>query len=313
MDDTNPCVPPKAPRLFNFLCLAPTAFSLSTLLLLSSILLMMWRGFHWGLDFTGGLSLELQLSQTQSTETLQQCLKQAGYPQVQIQHLGSSRELLIRLAPSATLSQEHLSQQLVTVIQQQLDPQASLQRLEWVGPHVGAELVQTGLLALLASLLAILLYVTLRFEWRLACSAVLALTHDVIIVLGVLSLLQITFDLTLIAALLSVVGYSLNDTIVVFDRIRENSRRYPQCATGSIINLSLTQTLSRTLITSATTLVVVLALLLWGGPLLQGFSVVLLIGIVVGTFSSIYVASALALRLGLQPQQLLPTVVQPND
>lgn len=316
MDKTTshvPMMPPKAPRLFNFLRLSPAAFSLSTLLLLSSILLMMCRGFHWGLDFTGGLSLELQLSQTQSTETLQQCLKQAGFPQVQIQHLGSSRELLIRLAPSATLSQERLSQQLVTAIQQQLDPQASLQRLEWVGPHVGSELVQAGLLALLASLLAILLYVTLRFEWRLACSAVLALAHDVIIVLGALSLLQIAFDLTLIAALLSVVGYSLNDTIVVFDRIRENSRRYPQCDTGYIINLSLTQTLSRTLITSATTLVVVLALLLQGGPLLQGFSAVLLIGIVVGTFSSIYVASALALKLGLQPQQLLPTVLQPDD
>lgn len=316
MDEPTTLLPPmspQAPYWFNFLRLAPVAFSLSTLLVVASLLLMIYRGFHWGLDFTGGLAVELQLSEARSTESLHHCLKQAGFSQVQIQHLGSSRELQIRLAPSALLSPEDLSQRLITLIRQQLDPQVVMQRVEWIGPHVGQELAQTGLLALLASLLAILLYVALRFEWRLACSAVLALAHDVIIALGALSLLQIAFDLTLIAALLSVVGYSLNDTIVVFDRIRENFRRMPHGETGYIINLSLTQTLSRTLITSATTLVVVLALLLWGGPLLRGFSVVLFIGIIVGTFSSIYVASALALKLGLQPQQLLATVVQPDE
>jgi preprotein translocase subunit SecF len=306
-------MPPKAPCLFNFLRLAPAAFSLSTLLVVASLLLMIFRGFDWGLDFTGGLALELQLSEARSTESLQQSLKQAGFSQVQIQQLGNSREVQIRLAPSASLSHEALSQQLITLIHQQFDPQVEMQRVEWVGPNVGHELAQAGFLALLASLLGILLYVALRFEWRLACSAVLALAHDVIIALGALSLLKIAFDLTLIAALLSVVGYSLNDTIVVFDRIRENFRRTPEGETGYIINLSLTQTLSRTLITSSTTLVVVLALLLWGGPLLRGFSIVLFIGIIVGTFSSIYVASALALKLGLRPQQLLPTVKESDD
>ncbi len=308
-----PLMPPKAPCLFNFLRLAPAAFSLSTLLVVASLLLMIFRGFDWGLDFTGGLALELQLSEARSTESLQQSLKQAGFSQVQIQQLGNSREVQIRLAPSASLSHEALSQQLITLIHQQFDPQVEMQRVEWVGPNVGHELAQAGFLALLASLLGILLYVALRFEWRLACSAVLALAHDVIIALGALSLLKIAFDLTLIAALLSVVGYSLNDTIVVFDRIRENFRRTPEGETGYIINLSLTQTLSRTLITSSTTLVVVLALLLWGGPLLRGFSIVLFIGIIVGTFSSIYVASALALKLGLRPQQLLPTVKESDD
>lgn len=294
---------------FDFLRLAPMAFLLSTLLIVASLLLVTLRGFHWGIDFTGGLALEVQLSRVVAPEALQVACQQAGFSQVQIQPLDNNQNLLIRIAPSSSIAHETLGKQIITLLQQQFDPQATLQRLEWLGAQAGGELTRSGLFALTAAMGATLLYVAVRFEWRLATSAVLALTHDLIITLGLLSLLSITLDLILIAALLSVIGYSLNDTIVVFDRIRENCRQNPQRPIGQIINLSLTQTLGRTLITSTTTFIVVLALFYFGGILLQSFSLVLLVGIAVGTFSSIYIASALALKLGLRSQHLLlPTL-----
>lgn len=297
-----------APHYLDFLRLSPAAFTFSAILLVGALVTIGVRGFHLGLDFTGGTSVEIQLTQPNSLELLRTTLATAGFPTALAQYAGSSCDVIFRLALRPGLTSDALGQQLLAIVHQQVDPQAILRRLEFVGPNISAELAQSWGLAILASLLAILLYATVRFEWRLATSAVLALAHDVAITLGVLSLLRVEIDLTILAALLSMVGYSLNDTIVVFDRIRENFRTYPW-ETATIINLSLTQTLSRTLITSATTFMVVAVLFLCGGALLHGFSLVLLVGIAVGTFSSIYVASALALKLGIERQHVLPKVV----
>lgn len=292
-------------RIFNFLRFSNISFLFSGILLLCSIGLLCLRGLHWGLDFTGGTLVEVKLGGTTSIDSVRSALEQNGFPEAVIQHSDSSKDLLIRLAPHQDMAQAALQQRLVELICQASGSTAVVHRLEFVGPSIGKELAQNGVLAILAALLAILFYVGLRFEWRLAAGGVLALAHDVIITLGILSLLQVDIDLTIIAALLSVVGYSLNDTIVVFDRIRENFRCTLSSDVAGLINKSLSQTLGRTLMTSGTTLLVVLALLAFGGPALFGFSLVLLSGIVVGTFSSIYVASAIALKLGLRREHLL--------
>ncbi|MGL5237389.1 MAG: protein translocase subunit SecF, partial [Plesiomonas shigelloides] len=227
-----------------------------------------------------------------------------------VQNFGTSRDVMVRMPPKDDIKGEELGRRVLTAIQQGVDAQAQVHRIEFVGPNVGSELAQAGGMAILVSLLSILIYVGIRFEWRLAAGAVLSLAHDVLLTLGVLSLFHIELDLTIVASLLSVVGYSLNDTIVVFDRIRENFRKVRRGTPRDILNLSLTQTLSRTLMTSATTLVVVLSLFVFGGALIHGFATVMLIGILIGTYSSIYVASALALKLGVKREHMLQPVVE---
>ncbi|KXO09872.1 Protein-export membrane protein SecF [Moritella sp. JT01] len=299
----------KTKRTIHFMKMAKPAFILSALLVILSISSIAIKGINWGLDFTGGTVIEVGYDKPADLEVIRPLLSAEGFGDAVIQHFGSSRDVLIRLAPREGLDNEHLGSQIISALQV-YDKSVEMRRIEFVGPNVGDELAEQGGLALLAALICILLYVGVRFEWRLASGAVLALAHDVIITLGIFSVLQIEFDLTILAALLTVIGYSLNDTIVVFDRIRENFRRMRTDDSVEIMDVSLTQTLSRTLITSGTTLMVLVSLFLKGGALIHGFALALLIGIVVGTYSSIYVASALALRLGVSRETMLPPVVE---
>ena len=299
----------KTKRTIHFMKMTKPAFILSALLVILSISSIAIKGINWGLDFTGGTVIEVGYDKPADLEVIRPLLSAEGFGDAVIQHFGSSRDVLIRLAPREGLDNEHLGSQIITALQG-YDKSVEMRRIEFVGPNVGDELAEQGGLALLAALICILLYVGVRFEWRLASGAVLALAHDVIITLGIFSVLQIEFDLTILAALLTVIGYSLNDTIVVFDRIRENFRRMRTDDSVEIMDVSLTQTLSRTLITSGTTLMVLVSLFLKGGALIHGFALALLIGVVVGTYSSIYVASALALRLGVCRETMLPPVVE---
>jgi len=299
----------KTERTIRFMKMTKPAFILSMLLVLLSISSIAIKGINWGLDFTGGTVIEVGYDKAADLEVIRPLLAAEGFDDAVIQHFGSSRDVLIRIAPREGVDSEHLGSQMLAALQG-YDKSVEMRRIEFVGPNVGDELTEQGGLALIAALICILLYVGVRFEWRLASGAVLALAHDVIITLGIFSALEIEFDLTILAALLTVIGYSLNDTIVVFDRIRENFRRMRIDDSVEIMDVSLTQTLSRTLITSGTTLMVLISLFLKGGALIHGFALALLIGIMVGTYSSIYVASALALKLGVNRETMLPPVVE---
>ncbi len=286
------------------------AFGISLSLLLASILIIATRGFYWGLDFTGGTVFEITLENPADLDEIRATLKEAHFSAPILQHFGSNRDVMIRIPATMDTPDREMSQRLITVITTSVDSNAKVKRIEFIGPSVGSELAQAGAMALLVALLCILIYVGVRFEWRLALGAVIALAHDVVITLGVLSLLNVEINLTIVASLMSVIGYSLNDSIVISDRIRENFRKTHHGTTQDIINVSLTQTLSRTIMTSATTLVVVLMLYFFGGTILQGFSLTMLIGISIGTLSSIYVASALALKLGMKREHMLVLKVE---
>jgi preprotein translocase subunit SecF len=270
------------------------------------------RGLNWGLDFTGGTIVELNFEQPPKLNDIRSALVEQKIDGAVVQFFGSTRDVLIRLAPKGEASQQQLATSVITAAKQVSDS-VKMNRVEFVGPAVGAELAQSGFLAILASLLCILAYVGFRFEWRMATGAVLSLAHDVLLTLGVFSWFQFEFDLTVLAAVLTVVGYSLNDTIVVFDRVRENARRLRKGDMREIIDISMTETLSRTLITSGTTLFTVVALFVMGGPLIHGFATALLIGIGFGTYSSIYVASAWAMYLKVRREHLLPVEVSKDD
>ena len=297
-------------KVYDFMRWDYVAFSISITLLIISGILMFTRGFNWGLDFTGGTVIELNLEKNADLDTMRAALEHAGFKEPLVQNFGSSRDVMVRMPPVQDGAGQELGNKVVSVINQTFSQQATVKRIEFVGPSVGSDLAQAGGMALLVALISILIYVGFRFEWRLALGAVLALGHDVLITRGVLSLFHIEIDLTIIASLMSVIGYSLNDSIVVSDRIRENFRKIRRGNSYEIINVSLTQTLSRTLMTSATTLMVVLMLFIFGGPILAGFSLTMLIGVTIGTASSIYVASALALKLGMKREHMLQTKVE---
>lgn len=297
-------------KVHDFMRWDKLAFALSGLLLIASAAIIGMRGFNWGLDFTGGTVIEISLEKPAELDTLREALKKTGYHDPLVQNFGSSRDLLIRMSPHDDSAELQPGSKVLTAVNQATGQSATVKRVEFVGPSVGSDLAQTGSMALLVALLAILLYVGLRFEWRLALGAVLSLAHDVIITMGILSLFHIEIDLTIIASLMSVIGYSLNDSIVVSDRIRENFRKLRRGTPYDIVNISLTQTLSRTIMTSATTLVVVLMLYIFGGALLEGFALTMLIGVSIGTVSSIYVASALALKLGMKREHMIPQKVE---
>lgn len=291
-------------RVYDFLGVGNLAFIISMVLVVASIVIIGIRGFNWGLDFTGGSVVEVQLSQPIDLEIVRGSLSAAGFNDPIVQNFGSSRDIMIRMAPTSGVENDQLSQQVMAAVHS-VDANAAQSRIEFVGPSVGAELAQSGAMAIIVALLSILLYIGVRFEWRLAAGTVFALAHDVIITLGIIALFQREVDLTIVAALLSIIGYSLNDTIVVFDRMRENFRKIRRGTPYEIMNISLTQTLSRTLMTSGTTLVVVLCLYFFGGSLIQGFAETLSIGIVLGTFSSIWVAAYVALKLGVKREHML--------
>ncbi|EMI5490466.1 protein translocase subunit SecF [Providencia stuartii] len=297
-------------KVYDFMRWDNVAFGISIVLLIASIVIIGVKGFNWGLDFTGGTVIEINLSQPADLDKIRESLSNSEHKDPLIQNFGSSRDIMIRLPPIEGTAGQEVGKEIITIINKNVDEQATVKRIEFVGPSVGAELAQTGALALLTALICILIYVGFRFEWRLAAGAVLALAHDVVITLGILSLFHIEIDMTIVASLMSVIGYSLNDSIVVSDRIRENFRKIRRGTPYEIMNVSLTQTLSRTIMTSATTLLVVLMLYIFGGAMLEGFSLVMLIGVTIGTISSIYVASALALKMGMRREHLLPPKVE---
>lgn len=290
---------------FDFLGKRRLALFFSGTLLLISILSIALRGFNFGIDFTGGTLLEVGYPQGVELAGVRGALQQAGYGDAVVQHFGSASDVLIRIAPKEGITSAQLSDSLFHTLQIQND-KVELRRVEFVGPQVGDELTNDGGLAMIYALVGILIYVALRFEYRFAVGSVAALVHDVIITLGVFSLFQLDFDLTVLAAILAVIGYSLNDTIVVFDRIRENFRKLRKGTPVEIVNTSLNQTLSRTLMTSFTTILVLIALFFLGGELIHGFATALLVGIFIGTYSSIYVASVVALALGITKEDLMP-------
>ncbi|MBR9856507.1 MAG: protein translocase subunit SecF [Gammaproteobacteria bacterium] len=297
----------RAPIRFMHYSKAATALSLALIAL--CFFSLFTKGLNWGLDFTGGTVVEAAFEQAVELDEVRNSLQQVGLPGATVQNFGTSRDVLIRLAPQEGVDVQQQGESVMAAMAQ-VSESVEMKRLEFVGPAIGAELAEQGGLAILVALLCILMYVGMRFEWRLASGAVLSLAHDVIITLGVFSWMQIEVDLTIVAALLTVVGYSLNDTIVVFDRVRENFRRVRNTTTAEVFNEAITETLSRTLITSATTLVVVVALFLKGGALIHGFATALLLGIGFGTYSSIYIASAWAMLLGVQREHMLPPQVE---
>lgn len=294
-------------RLVPFMKFRMVAFAFSILLSAACIFTIATKGFNWGLDFTGGTVIETQFSQPADLGKVREVLVENGYPSALVQTSGGLKDVMIRLPASA--GDTTLGNKVMDLIHQQLDTGATIQSIEFVGPNVGKELTEGAIYATLATLAMLLLYVGVRFEWRLAVGGILALFHDVLVTVGIFSLLQIEIDLTFVAAILSVVGYSLNDSIVVFDRVRENFPKVRRKGSSEVIDISLSQTLSRTLMTSITTLFVVLALYLLGGPTLHSFSLALLIGIGFGTYSSIYIAIGVALQLGLKREHMIqPTV-----
>ncbi|MEL0630115.1 protein translocase subunit SecF [Psychromonas aquatilis] len=300
----------KTKRTLNFMKFAKPATLLSLILVVISIGSLTVNWLNWGLDFTGGTLIEVGFEQPANLVEVRSTLEAAEFPDAVVQHFGSSHDVMIRLAPRDGVKGQVIGNQVLDSLRAADLGDVSMRRLEFVGPNVGDELAENGGLAIIIALICIMIYVSMRFEWRLAMGSVLALAHDIIITLGVFSLFQIEFDLTVLAALLAVVGYSLNDTIVVFDRIRENFRRITTDTPEQIVDKSLTQTLSRTIITSGTTIFTLISLFLVGGELIHGFATALLIGIFVGTYSSIYVASALAIRLGICREHMIPEVIE---
>ena len=278
----------------------------SAIVLLVAIGSMIVQRFELGLDFTGGTLIELGYEEAPSLSAIRDALDQAGFDGALVQTFGSTRDILVRLPVVEEQNNVQLSNRVVEALSQGVTASPpEMRRTEFVGPQVGQELAEKGGLAMLYALIAILIYIVLRFQWRFAVGAVLALIHDVVIVLGVFSLLKIEFDLTVLAAILAVIGYSLNDTIVVYDRVRENFRTLRKAEPEEIFNRSVNQMLSRTLMTSLTTLIVLGALFFLGGEIIHGFALALIVGVVVGTYSSIYVAGAAALMLGVTKQDLM--------
>ena len=287
------------------------AFLLSGTLLVVSIGALVVNSLNWGLDFTGGTLLEVGYPQAVDAEEVRVYLESQGYENGTVQYFGSNTDVLIRMPPQQGVNQANLGDEILTVLKT-MSPGVELRQSSFVGPAVGEELTEDGGLAVLTALIVVMLYILFRFTKQFSAGAVAALAHDVVIVLGCFAVFQWTFDLTVLAALLAVIGYSLNDTIVVSDRIRENFRNVRKGLPVEVINQSLNQTLGRTLVTSMTTLFVLLALLVAGGEVIRGFALALSIGVVVGTYSSIYVAATVLLLMKITREDLLVPQVEEN-
>lgn len=273
----------------------------SVLIFVVSITALAVNGLKWGLDFTGGTQIEVTYPNAADLTQIRENLMKADFKEAQVVSYGTSKDVLISIAPRADKEQSVLVDQVMANL-----PGAVKQRVEFVGPQVGQELATKGALAIVVSLLATMIYIAMRFEYRLAVSSAVALIHDPVLILGIFAFFGIEFDLKALAGLLAVIGYSLNDTIVVFDRVRENFVKIRRSTPLEIMNVSINQTLSRTIMTSLLTLFVVVALYVYGGETIHGFSLALIIGILIGTYSSIYVAGALAVAMGLDKKDFLP-------
>jgi preprotein translocase subunit SecF len=290
---------------FDFMALRKPAVLLSSFLILASIVSLVTLKLNVGIDFTGGSIIEVGYQQAVELEPIRNALEAEGFGDAIVQHFGSASEVLIRLVPDVGKDKAELSTEIITLLKTTSEATIDVRRVDFVGPQVGEELTEDGGLAVLYALIAILIYVAFRFEYRFSLGAVAALVHDVIITLGFFSILQLDFDLSVLAAILAVIGYSLNDTIVVFDRVRENFRKIRKKTSLEVINISINQTISRTLMTSFTTLLVLLSLFFLGGEVIHAFALALIIGVLVGTYSSIYVATTSALLLGISRSDLL--------
>ena len=292
---------------FDFLGRRKPAFALSALLMIGSLILLIpgVRGLNFGIDFTGGVLLEMGYQGPANLGDIRQRLAANGFADAQVQNFGTPNDVLIRVQPGEGVAGQTIAHEIEGLLKAG-DTGVVLRRTEFVGPQVGKELTEQGALAMLFALIMILLYIVVRFQWKFAVGAIIATLHDPVITLGFFALTGLTFDLSVLAAMLAIVGYSVNDTIVVFDRIRENFRKIRRGTPQEIMNVSVNETLSRTIMTSVTTALVVIAMLLFGGETLRGFSAALVIGIVIGTYSSIFVASAIALELKATPVDLMP-------
>lgn len=287
------------------------AVGISIVLIAASLISLATRGLNFGIDFTGGVLLEIGYPEDADLEKIRRLLGEAGFADVQVQSFGTATDVMLRLPPQPDADPDKIRDRLRNTLAAD-EPEVDLRRVEFVGPQVGEELTEQGGLAMIFALLLIFAYVMFRFQWKFAAGAVAALAHDVTVTVGIFSFFQLPFDLTVVAAVLAVIGYSLNDTVVAFDRIRENFVKLRGATSEEAMNISINEMLARTIITGITTLLVLIALLMLGGESVGPFSIALIIGIVVGTYSSIYTASAIALILNVNAQDLLPPVEDPD-
>lgn len=286
------------------------ALILSLVLVIASLISLSVKGLNLGLDFTGGTVIEVAFQQQADLTKVRASLASNGFADAQVQYFGNSQEVMIRIAPRPGVEQKAIGEQILAAINAVAETPVTVRKVDVVGASVGNELKEDGFLAVLMALVGILIYVAMRFEWRFSVGAVVSLLHDVIITLGLFSITGMEFDLTVLAAILALIGYSINDTIVVFDRIREMFRKLRDATVDETVNEAVTSTLSRTTMTSFTTALTLIVLFTMGGAMIHGFATALLFGIAIGTYSSVFVASALAVILGASREDLMPTVVE---
>jgi preprotein translocase subunit SecF len=305
----------KANTTINFMAQRKWAAMVSIILFSLSLLSLAIYGLNWGLDFTGGTQIQVSYQQAADLSQIHNSLEKAGFKEAVVISYGTSKDVLISLVPQQKSTNQMDEKAQAAMVSQVLAvlPGAKLAQSSYIGPQVGGEMASKGLIAILVALLGTMIYIALRFDLRFAVGSTVALIHDPIIILGIFSFFRIEFNLISLAAVLTVIGYSLNDTIVIFDRVRENFRKYRKLEAIDVMNQAINQTLSRTIMTSALTLTVVLALFFLGGSLLHGFASALIIGIIVGTYSSIYVAGSLTLALGLKRDHMVPKLKIVDD
>ena len=298
-------------KMINFVGMKKPAMIFSILLIIASIGSLIVNGLNFGIDFTGGTVLEVGYAQPADVDEIRKMLVSKKVD-ASVQHFGTAKDVLIRVAPKAGEDKSKVGDDIFSLLKS-ADESVQLRRVEFVGPQIGDELRDQGGTAMLLALAGILIYVALRFEFRFSLGAIIALVHDVVITIGIFSITQMEFDLTILAAILAIIGYSLNDTIVVFDRVRENYLKLRKATSDESVNISINQTLSRTIMTSLTTLLVLASLYFLGGKVIHGFAFAMVIGVVVGTYSSIYVASSALLMMGVTREALLPPEKEGGD
>ena len=292
-------------KTIKFLSARKSTTIMSIILIVVSAFSLMTKGLNLGIDFTGGIQIEISFETAPDIENVRSNLASGGYDDAIVQNSGSSQDLMVRIPPRDGVDNKKIGEDVIGMLQAS-ENSVTLKSSEYISAQVGEELTEQGGLAMIFALIMIMIYIVFRFQWKFSIGAVLALIHDVMITLGIFSFFQLTFDLSVLAAILAVVGYSLNDTIVIFDRIRENFRSMRTAQTLDILNSAITQTIKRTIITSSTTLLVLLSLYVFGGSSLEGFSIALIVGVLIGTYSSIFVASTSIFYLDISTTDLIP-------
>lgn len=294
----------KVPNI-NFMAQRKTGLVVSALLTVAVVLLLAFRGLNFGIDFTGGVLVEVGYEDTVQLDDVRLALAKGEYDKAVVQYFGTSQDVLIRLPPAPEEDQAKVGDAILDVLKSESDS-VDLRRVEFVGPQVGKELTEKGGLAMMFAFLGIMAYIAFRFEWKFSVGCVTALVHDVLMAMGFLSVFQVEFDLTTLGGLLALIGYSNNETVVIYDRVRENLLNQRRMGIHDVVNLSINQMLMRTVITHLTTLMVLAALFFLGGPSVHSFSVAMMFGVIVATYSSIYISTGLAIALGIKREDLLP-------